>query len=54
MTEAARLNARAPIARADWFAVVPAAAHGATLLTGDLELIELGDPLCVIADLRSW
>ena len=52
MTEAARLKARAPIALADCFAAVTAAAHGATLLTGDPELIELRDPPCAIEDLR--
>lgn len=52
MLEAARLNARAPIALADCFAVVTAAAHGATLLTGDPELIELRDPPCATEDLR--
>ena len=52
MTEAARLKARAPIALADCFAAVTAAAHGATLLTGDPELIELRDPPCAMEDLR--
>ena len=53
MTEAARLKARAPIALADCFAAVTAAAHGATLLTGDPELIDLRDPPCAIEDLRA-
>lgn len=52
MTEAARLKARAPIALADCFAAVTAAAHGVTLLTGNPELIRLRDPPCVIDDLR--
>ena len=52
MIEAARLKARAPIALADCFAVVTAAAHNVTLLTGDPELIELQDPPCGIEDLR--
>ena len=52
MTEAARLKARAPIALADCFAAVTAAAHGVTLLTGDPELVELRDPPCTIEDLR--
>lgn len=53
MIEAARLKARAPIALADCFAAVTAAAHDLTLLTGDPELIELSDPPCVIEDLRA-
>lgn len=52
MIEAARLKARAPIALADCFAAVTAAAHGITLLTGDPELIELSDPPCAMEDLR--
>lgn len=52
MTEAARLKTRAPIALADCFAAVTAAAHGVTLLTGDPELISLRDPPCAIEDLR--
>lgn len=52
MIEAARLKARAPIALADCFAAVTAAAHDATLLTGDPELIGLRDPPCAIVDLR--
>lgn len=53
MIESARLKARAPIALADCFAVVTAAAHDMVLLTGDPELIELPDPPCVVADLRA-
>jgi predicted nucleic acid-binding protein len=52
MIEAARLKARAPIALTDCFAVVTAAAHDVTLLTGDPELIDLQDPPCGIDDLR--
>ncbi len=52
MIEAARLKARAPIALADCFAAVTAAAHDVILLTGDPELIELPDPPCTIEDLR--
>lgn len=52
MMEVARLKARAPIALADCFAAVTAAAHDAILLTGDPELIELADPPCTIEDLR--
>jgi len=53
MIEAARLKARAPIALADCFAAVTAAAHDVVLLTGDPELVELPDPPCVIEDLRA-
>jgi predicted nucleic acid-binding protein len=53
MTEVARLKARAPIALADCFAAVTAAAHDVILLTGDPELIELPDPPCTIEDLRQ-
>lgn len=53
MIEAARLKARAPIALADCFAAVTAAAHSAVLLTGDPELVELSDPPCAIEDLRA-
>jgi len=52
MIEAARLEARAPIALAGCFAAVTAGAHGVPLLTGDPELIELDDPPCVVEDLR--
>ena len=53
MVEAARLKARAAIALADCFAVVTAAAHQASLLTGDPEILELPDPPCPIEDLRA-
>jgi predicted nucleic acid-binding protein len=53
MMEAARLKARASIALADCFAAATAAAHGLVLLTGDPELIELGDAPCVVEDLRA-
>ena len=53
MIESARLKARAPIPLADCFAATTAAAHGATLLTGDPELIDLLDPPCVVEDLRA-
>ena len=52
MIDAARLKARAPIALADCFAAVTAAAHGLVLLTGDPELVGLTDPPCPIEDLR--
>jgi predicted nucleic acid-binding protein len=53
MIEAARLKARAAIALADCFAVVTAAAHGLTLLTGDPEILELADTPCPTEDLRA-
>jgi predicted nucleic acid-binding protein len=53
MIEAARLKARAPIALADCFAAVTAAAHGLTLLTGDPELLGVADPPCALEDLRA-
>lgn len=53
MIEAGRLKARAPIALADCFAAVTAAAHGLVLFTGDPELLELTDPPCALADLRG-
>lgn len=53
MLQAARLKARAPIALADCFAAVTAAAHDLTLLTGDPELLSLADPPCALEDLRA-
>lgn len=53
MIEAARLKACAPIALADCFAAVTAAAHEMVLLTGDPELLELQDLPCVVEDLRT-
>lgn len=53
MIEAARLKARAPIALADCFAAVTAAARNATLLTGDPELLALAVPPCRLEDLRA-
>lgn len=53
MLQAARLKARAPIALADCFAAVTAAAHDLTLLTGDPELLGLADPPCALEDLRA-
>jgi len=53
MIQAARLKARAPIALANCFAAVTAAAHGLTLLTGDPELLALADPPCALEDLRA-
>lgn len=53
MIEAARLKARAAIALGDCFAVATAAAHGAVLLTGDPEILELVDSPCRVEDLRG-
>ncbi|MFC0081017.1 type II toxin-antitoxin system VapC family toxin [Aciditerrimonas ferrireducens] len=49
---AARITARWPLASADAFAVATAVAHGATLLTGDPEIVN-GDPAWPVEDLRS-
>ena len=50
--EAARLKAAHPIAFAGCFAAATAAAHGATLLTGDPELLDR-DVGCRVRDLRA-
>ena len=50
--EAAHLKAGYPMAYADAFAVATAIAHGATLLTGDREILD-GDPTWPVEDLRS-
>jgi predicted nucleic acid-binding protein len=52
MIEAARIKARAAIALGDCFAVATAVAHGAVLLTGDPEIIDLADRPCDVEDLR--
>lgn len=52
MIEAARLKARAAIALGDCFAIVTAAAHGFSLLTGDPEILNLADRPCDVEDLR--
>jgi predicted nucleic acid-binding protein len=52
MVEAARLKAQVPIALADCFAVVTAAARGATLLSGDPEILDRNDIPCPTEDLR--
>lgn len=53
MIEAARLKAANAIALGDAFALATAAANGATLWTGDPEIIELDDPPCKVVDLRG-
>jgi predicted nucleic acid-binding protein len=50
--EAAHLKAGYPLAYADAFAVATAIAHGATLLTGDPEILD-GDPAWPVEDLRA-
>jgi predicted nucleic acid-binding protein len=50
--EAAHLKAGYTMACADAFAVATAIAHGATLLTGDPEILD-GDPAWPVEDLRS-
>ena len=50
--EAAHLKAGYAMAYADAFAVATAIAHGATLLTGDPEILN-GDPTWPVEDLRS-
>lgn len=50
--QAAHLKAGYPMAYADAFAVATAIAHGATLLTGDPEILD-GDPAWPVEDLRS-
>ena len=53
MKAASTLKAEHPIALADCFAVALATAERAELLTGDPEIIELGDRLpCAVVDLR--
>jgi predicted nucleic acid-binding protein len=50
--EAARIKAAHTVAYADAFAVATALAHGATLLTGDPEILG-GDPTWPILNLRG-
>jgi uncharacterized protein with PIN domain len=52
MIEVGRLKARASIALGDCFAIATAAAHDLTLLTGDPEILELGECPCEVEDLR--
>lgn len=54
MREVARLKSEHPIALADCFAIATAAAAGATLLTGDPEIVERADRLpCAVLDVRA-
>ena len=53
MRAVAALKAEHPIALADCFAIATAAAHGATLITGDPEIIDRAEQLpCAITDAR--
>ena len=51
--EAAAIKARHALAYADAFAIATAVAHGASLLTGDPEILGDGDPAWQVVDLRS-
>lgn len=53
MVQAARFKAANAIALGDCFAIVTAAAHGLTLLTGDPEILDLADAPCATEDLRA-
>jgi uncharacterized protein with PIN domain len=53
MIQAARCKTSAPIALADCFAIVTAAAHGVPLLTGDPEILDREDLPCATVDLRG-
>ncbi len=53
MLETARLKAALPIALADCFAIATAAARDLPLLTGDPEILALGDLPCALEDLRG-
>ena len=53
MRAVAALKAEHPIALANCFAITTAAAHGATLITGDPEIIDRAEQLpCTITDAR--
>jgi predicted nucleic acid-binding protein len=51
--EAAAIKARHALAYADAFAIATAVAHRASLLTGDPEILDEGDPTWQVVDLRS-
>lgn len=51
--EAAAIKARHALAYADAFAVATALSHRASLLTGDPEILDDGDPTWPVVDLRS-
>ncbi|HWE66979.1 MAG TPA: type II toxin-antitoxin system VapC family toxin [Acidimicrobiales bacterium] len=50
--EAATIKAQYALAYADAFAIATAVAHRATLLTGDPEILDDGDPNWAVVDLR--
>jgi predicted nucleic acid-binding protein len=50
--EAATIKARHAFAYADAFAVATAVAHGASLMTGDPEILDRGDPSWPTIDVR--
>jgi uncharacterized protein with PIN domain len=52
MLETARLKAVLPIALGDCFAITTTAAHGATLLTGDPDILDREGVPCAVEDLR--
>lgn len=52
MVDTARLEATLPIALADCFAIATAAAHDLPLLTGDPEILAIGDLPIEVEDLR--
>lgn len=51
--EAAAIKARHALAYADAFAIATALAHRASLLTGDPEIFDGGDPTWPVVDLRA-
>jgi predicted nucleic acid-binding protein len=51
--EAAAIKAQYALAYGDAFAIATAVAHRASLLTGDPEIIDDGDPNWPVVDLRS-
>lgn len=51
--EAAAIKARHSLAYADAFAIATALSHRASLLTGDPEILDGGDPTWPTVDLRS-
>jgi len=51
--EAAAIKAEHALASADAFAIATALSHRASLLTGDPEILDDGDPTLPVVDLRS-
>jgi predicted nucleic acid-binding protein len=51
--QAASIKAQHALAYADAFAIATAVAHGGSLLTGDPEILDDGDPTWHLVDLRS-